>query len=183
LKVKQQALVATRSPAPNLILDRRPRESSMGQRQVSSWSAQWTCVGGSCAPTAPPPTTAWERAADRYRAAAAIVFGGGLFLLGALLVYRASISLPVRWGLVVAGIYFLGGASYCAVNFLRCHEAHCIVTSIGWTALGLVVLAGAVVAAGWLRWAWLAFLVVLITGHVFEGIWRATHGSNALRRT
>jgi len=84
-------------------------------------------------------------------------------------------------GLLVESAFFVIFATYCLANFARCREAHCIVTGHGWSVL-VIVSVGAVLAGRDIRGgAWIAFLVIALAGHGFEWIWKARHGSNALR--
>jgi len=95
--------------------------------------------------------------------------------------YAATSALGPVGGLLLEAVFFLVAGAYCLANFARCREAHCIVTGLGWSALAVAgvvaVLAGRDIRAS----AWIAFLVIAVAGHGFEGVWKAAHGSNALR--
>jgi hypothetical protein len=84
-------------------------------------------------------------------------------------------------GLYVAGLYFLTYSAYCLANFARCREAHCIVTGLGWGALGVVALVGAVLRLDWLGPTWNAFVIVFVLGHSFELLWVASRRTHVLR--
>lgn len=104
-------------------------------------------------------------------------------LLVAVGVYIVSSLLPLSGGLALTGVYFLAIGSYCGVNVWRCREAHCAITSIGWSLLGLLALA--VIAPGlqWLGPLWGVFLAIGLVGYAFEAAWSSRHSSNILRRT
>jgi hypothetical protein len=153
----------------------------MTQRRVSSWRAQWTCVGGTCAPPAAPPRNALERALDRYTDLTAPLFRGCYAFTVAGVSFLASALLGQRGGLWLAGGYFLALGAYCLANFARCREAHCIVTGIGWSALAGVSVWGALAGRALRGTAWAAFLLIAVAGHLFEAFWTAAHGSNELR--
>ncbi len=84
-------------------------------------------------------------------------------------------------GLYVSGLYFCAYSAYCLANFAQCREAHCIITGLGWGALGIVALVAAVMRLDLLGPVWNAFLIVAILGHGFELIWAATRHTHALR--
>lgn len=84
-------------------------------------------------------------------------------------------------GLYISGFYFCVYSAYCLANFARCREAHCIITGLGWGALGVVALVAAVMQLDWLHPIWNAFLIVAVLGHGFELIWAATRRTHALR--
>lgn len=152
----------------------------MTQRTVSSWLQQWTCVGGTCAPSPPIARNAWERALDTYtgltapvlRGCWAIPVGGGVYLISRSLGGAA---------LSISGLYFLAYAAYCLANFARCREAHCIITGLGWSVLGTVTVVAAALQLPWFAQIWFAFVGVAVIGHGFELIWAATRGTHVLR--
>lgn len=153
----------------------------MKQRRVDSWWAQWTCVGGTCAPPVAPPGNRIERGLDTYTSMTAPFLRGCYVFLTVAAVWFASRALGSPVGLLVQGAFFLVFGTYCLANFARCREAHCIVTGLGWSALAIVSV-GAVLAGHDIRGgAWTVFLVIALAGHGFEAIWKARHGSNALR--
>lgn len=153
----------------------------MTQRRVDSWWAQWTCVGGTCAPPVSAPRNGFERVLDAYTSLTGpFLRGCFVFLTVAAAVFVTSALGAVTGLLVEAGFFIVAGA-YCLAHFARCREAHCIVTGIGWSGLALAGLA-AVLAGRDIREAeWVAFLAIAVAGHGFEAVWRAAHGSNALR--
>ena len=153
----------------------------MRQQRADSWWAQWTCVGGTCAPEAAPPRNRFERALDGYTSMTAPFLRGCLVFVTVAAAYAATSALGPVGGLLLEAVFFLVAGAYCLANFARCREAHCIVTGLGWSALAVAgvvaVLAGRDIRAS----AWIAFLVIAVAGHGFEGVWKAAHGSNALR--
>ncbi len=153
----------------------------MGQRRVTTWWRQWTCVGGSCAPVAAPPENAFERALDTYtNLTAPVLRGCCLFPILAAVVW-GSFRLGMPGGLWLAAAYFLVFGSYCLANFARCREAHCVVTGWGWLALGVIGTWGAFTGHDVLGVLWNAFAVVAIAGFAFEAVWTTTQGTHALR--
>jgi hypothetical protein len=154
----------------------------MKQRRVDSWWAQWTCVGGTCAPLVAPPANGFERALDSYTSMAAPFLRGCYVFLTVAVAWAVSVALGPIGGLLVEAAFFSVAGTYCLANFARCREAHCIVTGLGWSALAIgsvgALLAGRDIRGG----AWTAFLLIALAGHGFEAIWKAFHGSNALRR-
>ncbi len=151
----------------------------MTQRRVSSWREQWTCVGGTCAPEALPARNGFERLLDAYTGMAAPILRGcySLFFAGA--VFLASLLSGAPAGLWLSTVYFLAFAAYCLANFARCREAHCVVTGSGWALVGAASLVGALLGWPSLGEVWIAFVVVAVLGHGFEGAWRAARGTNA----
>jgi hypothetical protein len=153
----------------------------MRQRRVESWWAQWTTVGGTCAPPAAPARGTVERALDAYTALTAPFLRGCYVFLTVAVAAAASVLLGAVAGLAVEAAFFLVAGTYCLANFARCREAHCIVTGVGWSALALVSAAAAIVGRDVRSEAWIAFVVITVLGHGFEAIWTSVHGSNALR--
>lgn len=153
----------------------------MTQRRVESWWAQWTCVGGTCAPVALPPENAVERLLDAYTSATAPFLRGCFAIPVGAAVFFLSVRGGALAGLWITAGYFLAFGAYCLANFARCREAHCIVTGVGFTLLGLASAWGAVAGHVVLVWLWVAFLVVAVVGHAFEAAFRAVRGTNALR--
>ncbi len=154
----------------------------MRQRQVSSWWAQWTCVGGTCAPPAEPAGDGFERALDLYTGLTAPFLRGCYLFVVLAVVAVASFRLGAPAGLWLAAAFLLVYSAYCLANFLRCREAHCIVTGAGWSALALAATWGALSGHDIRAAVWDGFLAIAIVGHSFEGVWKAVRGTNALRR-
>jgi len=153
----------------------------MRQRRVDSWWAQWTCVGGTCAPPAPPAGGTVERVLDAYTAVTApFLRGCYVFVTVAAAAAATSLLGPAR-GLAVEAAFFLVAGTYCLANFIRCREAHCIVTGAGWSALALVGTAALLMGRDIRSDAWIAFLLIAVVGHGFEAVWKSLHGTNALR--
>lgn len=102
-------------------------------------------------------------------------FGAVIGLLG------LAQSLPAPAYLVVDAVAFLAGGSWCALNFWRCRQAHCLITGAGWLLLALF--AGAEAGLGHSVIGGdeqLAFLGILTVGVVFEGFWFLVHRANAV---
>ena len=153
----------------------------MRQQRVDSWWAQWTCVGGTCAPPAAPPGNRFERALDIYTNMTAPFLRGCLVFVTVAAVWAASCALGRVGGLLLEAAFFLVAGTYCLANFARCREAHCIVTGIGWPALAIASVVGVLAERDIREGTWLAFLVIALVGYAFEAVWKAGHGSNALR--
>jgi hypothetical protein len=90
--------------------------------------------------------------------------------------------LPLRAGLAADGLAALAGAAWCAVNFWRCRQAHCAVTSTGWLALSILALAEAGTGHSLISgYEQPVFLAVLAAALAFEVAWRCVCGTGALR--
>lgn len=153
----------------------------MTQRRMDSWWAQWTCVGGTCAPQTAPAVNRLERALDAYTNITAPFLRGCCVFATVAAAGLASALLGPVGGLLLEAAFFVVAGTYCLANFARCREAHCIVTGAGWSALAIA--AGVAIATGHdaREAAWIGFLAVAVAGHGFEAIWTSFHGSNALR--
>ena len=152
----------------------------MRTRQVPSWWRQWTVVGGTCSPPASPARTIFEHAVDRYVAVANPFLRGCLVFLVVGAVAVASVRLGPEAGLTLVAAYLIIHATHCLANFLRCREAHCIVTGTGWLVLAGVAAGGALTQQDVRSAVWDAFLAVTIAGFGFEFVWKAIRGSSAL---
>lgn len=156
----------------------------MSQSDASSRRSRWASTPwGSSAPAGPAAVTTRQRAADRYRATAAVAFRGRLAIPVAAGVALVSFLLPPSGGLALAGVYFLAAGTYCALNLWRCREAHCAVTSIGWSLCGLLAFAAIAAEVHWLGPLWVAYLAISLIGWAFEATWSSRHGNNVLGRT
>jgi hypothetical protein len=153
----------------------------MTQQRVSSSWRQWTCAGGTCAPPAPKARNAFERALDTYTdLTAPFLRGCVLFPILAAVVY-GSFRLGMPDGLWLAAAYFLVFGGYCLANFVRCREAHCVVTGGGWSALGVVGMWSTLTGDEILGALWNAFAVIALLGFAFEAAWTTRRGINTLR--
>lgn len=131
-----------------------------------------------CTPPRLPADTASEHLVDRI-----LPTGAGQWIyfaaVGALIIIAPL--LPTRPGLAVGAAGTLAGSAWCLANLWRCREAHCLITGFGWLALfGLMVVE---LAAGrsFIRGTESsAFLVILLIGVMFEMLWQARFGTNAL---
>ena len=73
-------------------------------------------------------------------------------------------------------------SSYCIVNFVRCREAHCVVTGVSWAALVALELVELALGRSLTRGNEQAvFLTILVAGYCFEFFWRRRYGTNAIR--
>jgi hypothetical protein len=90
-------------------------------------------------------------------------------------------ALPAPGYLVVDAAAFVAGGGWCALNFWRCRQAHCLLTGSGWLLLALFTAAeagrgGSLIGGD----EQLVFLAVLAIGLVFEAIWYLVHHNNAV---
>ena len=95
----------------------------------------------------------------------------------------ASRLLPAPVGTLALAAFFLVAGGWCTLNLVRCREAHCLVTGLGWDLLGIVTLAAILAGVDVLGWVWLGFFAVLVLGVIFELGWASVRGSTALRRS
>ena len=126
-----------------------------------------------------PADTAVKRRADRLlpRTGVAAV----LFYAVVIALLNIAPHLPERADLAVDGLAALLGAAWCGLNFWRCRHAHCIVTSTGWVALGVLAVTGAALGHSLIGGnEQLVFLAVLAAAVVFEVGWRLARGSSAI---
>jgi len=90
-------------------------------------------------------------------------------------------ALPAPAFLAVDAVAFLAGGSWCALNFWRCRQAHCLLTGFGWLVLALFATAEAVAGRSLIGGdEQLVFLAVLAVSLVFETSWYLAHRSNAV---
>lgn len=110
--------------------------------------------------------------------------GGGCFLYwGVVLAMGFGLAphLPVRSRLAVEAAAALLAGGWCALNFWRCRQAHCVVSGAGWLVLGLWLLAEAVIGHSLVGGnEQLLFLGVLGAAFAFEFAWYRAHGTNAM---
>ena len=95
--------------------------------------------------------------------------------------WAVSYALGRVGGLLVEAAFFVVAGTYRLANFARCREAHCVVTGIGWPVLTIASVVGVLAERDIRAGTWLAFLVIALVGYAFEAVWKAGHGSNALR--
>lgn len=90
-------------------------------------------------------------------------------------------TLPAPAYLAVDAVAFFADGSWCALNFWRSRQAHCLLTGTGWLLLALFAAAeagrGRSLIGGDEQ---LVFLGVLASSLVFEGIWHLVHHDNAM---
>ena len=159
----------------------RSRRNRMRQQRVDSWWAQWTWVGGTCAPPVGAPGHGFGRALDSYTSMTAPFLRGCYVFVAVAAAWAASSALGLVGGLLVAAAFFLVAGTYCLANFARCREAHCILTGLGWSALAIAGVVALLAERDIRGGVWIAFLGIALAGHGFEAVWKAGHGSNALR--
>jgi len=81
----------------------------------------------------------------------------------------------------VDAVAFLAAGSWCALNFWRCRQAHCLVTGSGWLLLALLAAAEAGFGHSLIGGdEQLVFLAILVGGLGFECIWYLVHRDNAM---
>lgn len=155
-------------------------DGSAGSRRVRRL-ATGCCSWLVCCPPVLPADTRAKRLADRLLPRAGWPEVAYFAVVVALLGLAGR--LPARPGLVVTGLACLGGGAWCAVNFWRCRHAHCLITGIGWLALGVAALTGAGLGHSLLGGADRpAFLGVLAAGVLFEAATYLTRGTYTLTR-
>jgi len=89
--------------------------------------------------------------------------------------------LPAPAYLVVDAVAFLAAGSWCALNFWRCRQAHCLLTGSGWLLLALLAAAEAGLGHSLIGGdEQLVFLAILAGGLGFECVWYLVHRDNAM---
>lgn len=138
-----------------------------------------------CAPLqARPPslaqTRSWHCGADRFLTVTRPLIVPGVIGLG---VGAAAIAnaLPSRYAMLPAAVFYAVAGGWCSLNFVRCREAHCLVTGVGFDALALAALAAAVLDRHWYNLLSLLIVPVLVGGVLFEATWTIRRGGNAVR--
>jgi hypothetical protein len=131
-----------------------------------------------CSPPGLPADTPAKRRVDRLlpRGLSAVVYFAAVTgLLG------LAQLLPAPGYLVVDAVAFLAGGTWCALNFWRCRQAHCLLTGSGWLLLALLAAAEAGLGHSLIGGdEQLAFLGILAAGLVFECAWHLAHRTNAV---
>ena len=85
--------------------------------------------------------------------------------------------LPAPAFLLVDAAAFLAAGSWCAVNFWRCRQAHCLVTGPGWLLLAVFTLTEAGLGHSLISGdEQLVFLGILGAGMILECLWRPGAG-------
>jgi hypothetical protein len=119
-----------------------------------------------------------KRLADRL-----LPTGTGQWIFFGAVVAAVSLApnLSRRGGLALAAVATLAGSAWCLVNFWRCREAHCIVSGLGWAVLGaLGVLETGLGHSLIGGYGGAVFIAVLVVAYMFEFVWRARYGTNAV---
>jgi hypothetical protein len=81
-------------------------------------------------------------------------------------------TLPPRPTLIVDGVAAAAGGLWCIGNFWRCRHAYCLVTGIGWSALGLFAFVEAGIGLSLISGdEQPVLLAVLVAGLAFEAWW------------
>src|SRR5262249_18522433 len=150
-------------------------------------AAGWGRGTSGCAPRSqrawPPPllpaNTPIKRRVDHLRPRtglpAVAYFAAVIGLLG-----LAQI-LPAPAYLAVDAVAFLAGGSWCALNFWRSRQAHCLLTRSRWLLLALFAAAEAGLGRSLIGGdEQLVFLGILAIGLIFEGAWYLVHRDNAV---
>lgn len=132
-------------------------------------------------PPASPADTRARRLVDTY-------FLGSIptvvtFVLASALVNIAPhVATLVQFLLLTAVASLLAGG-WCATNFWRCRQAHCLIDGIGWLALAAFSLVEAAIGRSFTGDnEGTIFTAVLVVSLGFEFIWTRTHGTNAVGR-
>jgi hypothetical protein len=110
--------------------------------------------------------------------------------LPAILFFGAVIALLISAGrlaprpsLIVDGVAAAAGGLWCLGNFWRSRHAHCLVTGIGWSALGLFAFVEASIGRSLISGdEQRVLLAVLVAGLAFEAWWTMRHATNAVMR-
>ena len=126
-------------------------------------------------------TRGWHSRADRFLIGSRPLIVPVFVLLGFLASFAGS-RIPERWSVLPLAVYFLTVGGWCSLNFARCREAHCAITGAGLTALAGAAFVAVGLGRDWRDPLWLAALGVLVAGFLFETIWTAAHGHNAVRQ-
>jgi hypothetical protein len=148
------------------------------EHNVSDTCGTRALCGWSPAPSAA--DTALKERVDRVLAGNAPAIVMLVVVVGFL---NLAPHLPTRGQLATVGLAGLVGGAWCGLNFWRCRHAHCVVTGVGWLALGAFAFAeagfGHSVIGGYEQ---PVFLGVLALALVFEGAWYLAYHSHAIRR-
>jgi hypothetical protein len=120
-----------------------------------------------------------------YRRLVEPVIRGPLGIVVTVGVFLVAAAIEGRVGVAVAALWVLVSGTYCLANSWSCRETHCVLTGLGWTALGLLVLVAVSIPGGGLGWlrvdvVALAYLAILGAGYAFEGVVAARTGRHAL---
>jgi hypothetical protein len=94
----------------------------------------------------------------RYLRIVGAVVRGPVGLALIVAVFFVSSVIGGRAGLAIAGSYLLVLGSYCVLNFWHCRETHCVVTGPGWTAIGALGVAAALLPGTLMLWFSIATL-------------------------
>lgn len=119
-----------------------------------------------------------DRLLPRTGVPAALYYGAVVAVL------LAAPRLPIRAELGLDALAALAAGGWCALNFWRCRHAHCAVTGGGWLLLSGFCLVEAGMGRSVIHGdEQLVFLAVLAAALVFEAVWQAVRGTNAVGGT
>lgn len=151
-------------------------EPTRPQRRTMSLTSGWQPVS--------PASNPWERVADRYLAGWEAVAGGYRILVLIAVVSLLGWLVPDRLAMLPIGMLVLAVGLGCAVGFVRCRTAHCVITGAGLTPVGLLMIIQVAVQASWLGYyVWLAVAVaIIVIGFSFQALWALTHHSTRIAR-
>jgi hypothetical protein len=130
-------------------------------------------------PPAPAAVTPWQRRVDRFLTSG----WTAVYFIGVIVLLNLAPHLATRWDLGLVAVASLAGGTWCAHNFWRCRQVHCVVTAAGWLGTGL--LAGVEAAMGRSLISGgeqTVLLAVLAAAIAFELLWWRVRGTNAIRR-
>lgn len=131
-----------------------------------------------------PPASVADTPAKRIADRVLPSTGYGLIAFFAAVIAALLIApfFPRHIELAVEGLAFAAAAWWCGVNFWRSRHAHCVVTTVGWSALALLTFFEAVQGRSLILGdEQPAFLVLLGVAVVFEALWVRAFGTNAVR--
>ncbi|MGH3149309.1 MAG: hypothetical protein ACRDOB_01065 [Streptosporangiaceae bacterium] len=142
-----------------------------------------SCIpcGRGWGPPARPADTPAKRAVDRFLPRpgwpAVAYFAVVIGLLG------LAQALPAPGYLAVDAVAFLAGGSWCALNFWRCRQAHCLLTGVGWLLLALFAAAEAGLGHSVIHGdEQPLFVAILAVGLAFECLWHWLGRGSAVTR-
>jgi len=127
-----------------------------------------------------PSSRRWHPLADRVLAATR-AWLTPLVVAAGVLASFASGFLDGGLRMLPLAAFFLVAGGWCVLNLARSREAHCLVTGLGWSGLGVLALVAGVLGDDWRSPTWIAFFVVLAVAICFEAGWTAMRGTTALR--
>src|SRR6266700_872607 len=143
--------------------------SCCGPRALFGWS-----------PPALVADTPLKRAVDRLLPSTG--FSLGIFFGAVVALLLIAPLFPKPSELVLDGVAALAAGTWCALNFWRSRQAHCVVTAVGWLGLAPFIFLEAAIGRSVIGGdEQLVFLAVLAGGLGFEAAWYIRLGTNAVQ--